>query len=526
MGNTEKATHVRSSQLRARASGKAGPILLRREMIAFVPACGLALLWIGPEAMVLLGFTAILVGWMTRPLPIPPEDEDDDRDPATGLPEKEAAVEAFADILEEARERMRPSACLVLGIDSVDQLLRQLHRDEFDLLLRRMGERLGAQLRAGDQVARWDGAEFAVLLKPTPRLNLEGMIQLCGRLQDALAEPYSISAREVTLSAYVGFRLLRRSDLEAREPFDANLLLAEAEAAARDAHRFGPGAIRAFSQSAGGAKTVGHSLARDCGDSLEAGHITAFFCPQISTDTGEICGIEVKPRWLHRECGMLDESQILPAIEAAGLIERFSEVLLFETFGALREFDRRGEAVGPASLLLPIPQLDNPKLIERLAWECDRFSIAPERLSFVLPQASVARLAEDLVDHNLRALRRLGCRIELAGFGTGPISADTMRKLAPERLRIDRPFIAGIDHNAENQKLVAAIASMAENLRMTTLAEGVASIAEHAMLGQLGCSAVQGPAIAPPMPPEDFHDWAERHRAKLEATPRLDLRKG
>ncbi|WP_169739524.1 GGDEF domain-containing phosphodiesterase [Thioclava pacifica] len=495
-------------------------------MIAFLPACGLALLWIGPEAMVLLGFTAVLVGWMTRPLPIPPEEDDDSCDPATGLPMKTAAVEAFGDTMEEARDRMRPTACLILGPDSPDQLLRHLHGDEFDLLLRRMGERLGAQIRAGDRVARWDGAMFAILLKPTPRLDLEGMIQLAGRLQDALAEPYSIGAREITLDTHIGFRLVRRQDLETRAPLEAGALLAEAEAAARDARRAGSGAIRAFAQAAGAIEPNEHSLARECSDSLEAGQIKAFFCPQISTDTGAICGIQAMPRWLHRECGLLDESQVLPAIEAAGLIERFSEVMLFETFGALRDFDRLGDEVGPASLPLPLAQLDNPKLVERLAWECDRFTIAPERLCFVVPQAAAARLSEELIDHNLRALHRLGCRIELAGFGTGPVSAETIRKLAPERLRIHRSLVAKIDQSPDNQKLVAAIVSMAESLELSTLADGTSSIAEHAMLGQLGCSVVQGPAIAAPMPLEEFHDWAERHRAKLDATPRLDLGNG
>ncbi|MEO1952417.1 phosphodiesterase [Thioclava sp.] len=539
MGNDGGKRAARKSELRARYQGKPGPVLLRREMIAFLPACGLALLWVGPEAMVLIGLTAILVGWMTRPLHVPPEIDEEGCDPATGLLPPSAAISEMAASLQDAQQRNRPTGCLILGLDAPDQVLRRLPPKEFDLLLRRIGERLQAQLRSGDVVTRWDGARFAVLLRPTPRLGLEGMIQLCGRLQEAVSEPYVIAEQTQQITMHIGFHLVGRSAVapayrddaatqakaDARANTEAEAALSRAETAANRAMQSGPGAIRSSRSDKIATKEPGaHPLSASVGDALEAGHIKAFFLPQISTDTGDISGFQAIPRWLHAQRGILTESEILPAIEAAGLGARFSEVMLYAAFGALREIARDGSDFGPASLPFLPGQMGDPKLAERLAWEFDRFEIAPNRLRLIVPQAMVARLDDPVCSHTLHAIKRLGCLIELAGFGSGPVSAETIRQIGPQRLRIHRSLTAEIDHNTEHQRLTAAIVSMAEGLGLETLAEGVPGIAEHAMLCQLGCSAVQGPAIAAPMPISEFLEWAERHRTKLDATPQIGRR--
>lgn len=539
MGKDGGKRAARKSELRARYHGKPGPVLLRREMIAFVPACGLALLWVGPEAMVLIGLTALLVGWMTRPLPVPLETDEEGCDPATGLPPPNAAISEMAASLQDARARNRPTGCLILGLDAPEQALRRLPARDFDLLLRRIGERLQGQLRSGDVVTRWEGARFAVLLRPTPRLGLEGMIQLCGRLQEAVSEPYSIAAQTEQITMHIGFHLVGRSDAspahredaatlakaEAHAHAEAEAALSRAETAAERAMRSGPGAIRSSRSNKIVMKEPGpHPLSASVGEALEAGHIKAFFLPQISTDTGDIVGFQAIPRWLHAQRGILTESEILPAIEAAGLGARFSEVMLYAAFGALRDISRDGSDFGPASLPFLHGQMGDPRLAERLAWEFDRFGIAPNRLRLIVPQAMVARLDDPVCCRTLHEIKRLGCLIELAGFGSGPVSAETIHRLGPQRLRIHRSLTAQIDHNTEHQRLTAAIVSMAEGLGLKTLAEGVPGIAEHAMLCQLGCSAVQGPAIAAPMPISEFLDWAERHRTKLAATPQIGRR--
>ena len=106
----------------------------------------------------------------------------------------------------------------------------------------------------------------------------------------------------------------------------------------------------------------------------------------------------------------------------------------------------------------------------------------------------------------------MGCGVDLDDFGTGNASITAIRRFALNRLKIDRSFIREVDQNRDQQKLVTAILSLAERLGLETLAEGVETQGEHALLAQLGCGHVQGYVIARPMPVEDLSGWLASHR--------------
>ena len=106
----------------------------------------------------------------------------------------------------------------------------------------------------------------------------------------------------------------------------------------------------------------------------------------------------------------------------------------------------------------------------------------------------------------------MGCAVDLDDFGTGHSSITAIRRFALNRLKIDRSFIRDVDQNRDQQNLVTAILSLAERLGLETLAEGVETPAEHALLAQLGCGHVQGFVIAKPMPVEDLASWLVAQR--------------
>ena len=145
-------------------------------------------------------------------------------------------------------------------------------------------------------------------------------------------------------------------------------------------------------------------------------------------------------------------------------------------------------------------ELRNPKLAEKLKWELDRFGLAPDRLTVEILETVVAETDNDVIVRNVAALAALGCGIDLDDFGTGHASITNIRRFALRRLKIDRSFVTRVDEDREQQKLVSAILSMAERLGLDTLAEGVETPGEHAMLSQLGCGHVQGFGIGRPMP--------------------------
>jgi len=138
----------------------------------------------------------------------------------------------------------------------------------------------------------------------------------------------------------------------------------------------------------------------------------------------------------------------------------------------------------------------------------------------------VAETENDVIVSNIAALAQLGCGIDLDDFGTGHASITSIRRFAVRRIKIDRSFVTRVDEDRDQQKMVAAILSMAEQMGLQTLAEGVETPGEHAMLAQLGCGDVQGYGIARPMPVDDTMTWIPRHCAAIGVAPRIGHRAG
>ena len=505
-----------------RAAARAWAMQARRpETLAFLPALTLAAFWLGGETLLLataLGLPALfaLAGGFAVP---EPERRVTATDGVTGLALRDSILGQIDTVMGSSGTTGRTTCCFVLLLDEADQLAERHGSGAMAHILRQTGERIQSALRNADVVARLDGASFSVALAGVRRVDLESMLQLATRLQAACDAPISLDATTIYLSSSVGFCLASR----APEPTGA-ATLAAAEAAAADARRNGPGAIRCFTLEMLRAQHQRHALRSEIEAALDTGQIIAYFQPQVSTDTGEVTGFEALARWNHPTRGILAPAEFLGPLRAAGLSERLSEVMLVQAITALRQWDNSGLMVPNVAVNFSTDELRNPRLAEKLKWELDRFDLASSRLTIEILETVVAETSNDVIVHNIAALAALGCGIDLDDFGTGHASIANIRRFAVSRIKIDRSFVTKLDEDREQQKMIAAILSMAERLGLQTLAEGVETIGEHAMLAQLGCGHVQGYSIGRPMPYDETLVWFERHRARLAQTPRLSQR--
>ncbi|WP_136686107.1 putative bifunctional diguanylate cyclase/phosphodiesterase [Falsirhodobacter xinxiangensis] len=404
----------------------------------------------------------------------------------------------------------RATACLVVQIDDAAELVDQHGRAAQTEILARAAERLCRALRYEDVVARLEGGGFAVALAPVRRLDIESLIQLAARLQAAFAPPFELQSARIHLSCSIGFCSLDRAPGR-----DAASLLDAAQVAADDALRHGPGAIRAYSAEIARTRIDRDSLREALEHALDSGQIRPHFQPQVCTETGSVTGFEALARWYHPTRGIVPPAEFLPALDAAGLTERLGEVMLAQSLTALKKWDAAGMAVPTVAVNFSAAELRNPALTDKLRWELDRHDLEPERLSVEVLETVVAHTDNDLIVRNISELSRMGCGIDLDDFGTGHASITNIRRFAVRRLKIDRSFVSRVDEDREQQRIVAAILSLAERLGLGTLAEGVEGEGEQAMLARLGCGHVQGFGIARPMPFEDTLAWIANHRARL-----------
>lgn len=492
----------------------------RPELMVFLPAVTLAAFWLGGERVLILvalglPLTFALAGAFrfhdTAPAPLP--------DGLSGLALRPQIVSALDAVLRDGAITGKTTACLVVQFDDASTLLDRHGRAAQTEVLARSAERICSALRDGDTVARLEGGGFALALAAQRRLDLETMVQLAARLQAAVSPPISIDAARLYVTCSIGFCL----GVQSPEP-TGRALLDAGQVAADDALRNGPGAIRAFAPDMARKHADRDAFRAVLEKALDEGEIRPHFQPQVSTDTGAISGFEALARWHHPDRGLVSPAEFLPAIEDANLSERLGEVMLYHALAALVRWDKAGLRVPTVGVNFSTAELRNPRLAEKLKWELDRFDLTPDRLSVEILETVVAETDNDVVVRNIAALAKLGCGIDLDDFGTGHASITNIRRFTVRRLKIDRSFVTRVDEDREQQKMVSAILSLAEQLGLETLAEGVETPGEHAMLAQLGCGHVQGFGIGRPMPFEATGNWITQHRARLGTTPKIGHR--
>lgn len=370
-------------------------------------------------------------------------------------------------------------------------------------------------MRQTDIIARVGEARMAICLTPSPSLDDEDCLQLAARLQTALEEPVALPAASILPGWTFG---IHRASLTSEDPGAA---LDRAMQALEDALRSGPSSLRLFTPELGRRATRYREIVNDAGQALGRDQIEAWFQPQISTDTGKVTGFETLARWRHPRLGLVAPYEFLPLLQKHGQSERLSDRMLERALSALRNWEDAGLDVPHVGVNFAADELRNTALPDKIAWALDRFDLAPERLAVEILESVAAGPRDSAVVETINRLAEMGCGIDLDDFGTGHTSISAMRRLSVSRIKIDRSFVTRIDQDGDQQRMVAAILTMCERLGFETVAEGVETPAEHAMLAQLGCTNVQGFGIARPMPLGDTFGWISAHSATLAAPPSI-----
>lgn len=440
------------------------------------------------------------------------------RDMLTDLDTRDTMIAAIDRSLQTKANQHCASACLVFDLDEFHRFNETWGREAADNLLRMTAGRIGSGLRKGDLVCRLDADAFAVHLAPSERLTFDAIIAVAERILRAIAEPVVVDGVTAYTSASAGVAMPR--NLTA--PTGASMLSA-AERAMVEARAEGSGTLQVYSKEMSLSSRADHALADEVSAALDEGQITAWMQPQLSIDGQRVLGMEALARWTHPERGAISPAEFLPAIEAAGRNERLSEVMLAHALKALRAWDAAGYDVPCVGVNFGAAELRNPRLLDKIKWELNRFEIAPERLSVEVLESVMAQTENDLVVRNIRALGELGCRVDLDDFGTGNAAITSIRRFQVHRIKIDRSFVRHVDSDQEQQRMIRAILTLAKQLRVDVLAEGVETPAEQSMLAQLGCSAVQGYGLARPMPSEDVLGWLKAHRRANPLRPRAKV---
>ena len=483
-------------------------------VMALIPAISLGAFWFGGETGLILASIALPIVYLfigsfrgkTGSIQFP----------MTAVLNRSAFEAAVDSTFAKARATGQQATVLCIAVADFDDLTERYGQIAADTIIARTGERLQAALRSDDRVGLLGDARFGVVTEAVKHLDLELSIQLAARLQSALEEPVALDGVTVYITGSIGFCQHSRAPGSTGAEWLQAAFLAQ-----RAAHHCDTSAIRAYSEQMHHETLTRSEMRDDVVRALEEGEIQPWFQPQISTDTGEIAGFEALARWIHPERGVISPGDFLPAIDEAGQLERLAEVMMFNAFSALKSWEAEDIYIPQVGVNFAGSELSNPKLLDKIKWELDRFDLTPDRLAVEVLETVVAGAPDDTITRNIIGLGKMGCKIDLDDFGTGHASIASIRRFSVHRIKIDRSFVAKADRDPDQQRMIGAILTMAERLGIETLAEGVETVGEHVLLAQLGCDHVQGFGISKPMPLDQTLDWIIAHQQKVQDVPQI-----
>lgn len=419
-------------------------------------------------------------------------------DSLTGLPNRALFADRAEQALGRSRRTRRNCAVLLIDIDDFKAVNDSLGHVAGDALLVQVAARLREQMRASDSAARLGGDEFGVLLEDVS--GDAGAMVSAQRLVDALSRPYDVADTRVTTSASVGIAL-SASDTTRFED-----LLRNADVAMYGAKAAGKGRYEVYEKTRHLQVSELHTLQNQLSHAVANNELAVVYQPQVDLRTRALVGVEALVRWHHPQRGVVGPDVFIPIAERNGVIHEIDEWVLETACRQVEQWAVMGLGRLRVAVNVSGRDLDDDnRLVTAVARTLDSTGIRAGDVEIELTESvAVAQHARALAI--LKRLRQLRVRLAIDDFGTGYSALSRLRDFPPDRIKIDRSFIAGIDRDGHQRALVSAMISMGHTVGLTVLAEGVETPAELSFLISEGCDEVQGYLISRPLPAANMED--------------------
>jgi diguanylate cyclase (GGDEF)-like protein len=419
-------------------------------------------------------------------------------DPLTGLPNRRSLTERLAVASRDGDSPDTLVAFCFIDLDDFKGVNDTFGHEAGDKFLVQISERLRSAVEAEDWVARLGGDEFVVI---RPEVSHEQAAHAFAQhVLEAISEPIRLHDKQVVPRASIGLAVRRADDPELSHlPTLADIALYHAKSKA-------PGTVAVLDE----ALQRDYRRRRDLELAIPTGfaeeQFEVWYQSQVDLETHEVVGLEALIRWRHPEHGVIGPGEFLPLIERSGNNARLTRYVLTDACRALQRLAAAGRPQIRIAINLPPSELADHSLAAELRATCARFDVAASSLELEITEGSLINNIASATE-TLHRLRRLGATIARDDFGTGYSSLAHLRRFPLDKVKIDKAFIREIPESAEDKAIVGVIASLADTLGLTLVAEGIERAEQAEAMRDMGVRFGQGFLYQRPQPLEVLLQW-------------------
>lgn len=436
-------------------------------------------------------------------------------DSLTQIPNRNYLIERLELLIELRIDIVHKYYVLFIDLTRFKNINDSLGHPVGDKVLMLVAKRLKSILRQEDTIARLGGDEFAVILND---LSASAEAEtFARRIHKKLSQPFSVDGHNIYTGLHIGVSPLEADHLKPEDVLrDADIAMHHAKMQNLP--------VGVFSRNLRNHFLENIELEADLRFAVKRNELVLHYQPIISLETGELKGFEALVRWQHSKRGFISPGQFIPIAEESGLVIPMTRWILREACSQIAEWQKISSRYSDLKISVNISGKhlaveDLPAQVKRAV---NATQIDPATLTLEITESSAMENAKHTIEI-LEKVRKLGVTLSIDDFGTGYSSLSYLHKLPFDSLKIDRSFVMQADQQIENKKILQTIMSLANNLHLKTVAEGIETEEQLKLLQDLKCDYAQGYLFSKPLPKEEVEeqlykksDWLPESQTELE----------
>lgn len=415
-------------------------------------------------------------------------------DTLTGLPNR-SYFQANQTLLVNQKV---PHALLVFDLDNFKKINDSMGHEVGDVLLCQVAKRMRSVGRKQDTVYRLGGDEFSIIIENTN--DIHTITSIAKEVLSTIAQPLKLKNQEVVLFSSLGIVLYPEDGASPQE------LLKNADTAMYHAKNNGGNKYQFFSDSMNKAAVKRLQVESLIRHGLKEDAFSVFYQPKIEIATGKVAGMEALVRFETPKKGIISPVTFIPVSEETGQIIEIGEVVLRKSCIATKKWVDAGLFSGRVAVNLSAVQFTQPNLVGMIADILKESQLPAKYLELEITEGTVMDSPQRAIDTMLQ-IRAMGIHLSLDDFGTGYSSLAYLKKFPLNTLKIDKAFVDDIEESEQGRNMVATIVTIAHNLGMQVVAEGVETNQQLSFLSGLRCEQLQGYLYSKPLPENDFQKY-------------------